>query len=153
VTNQIQHIAVVGAGYMGGGIAQVLAMAGFDVVIVDADSNLTRRHLDRLGREAEDFEAQGLFEAGSADRVRANLRAADNLPEAVAEADLIEEAVLERPEIKGPVLKRPGSANRVPQHRLRQARSAPPRAGAGPPLTTRAATTLETVHSPRRRDP
>jgi 3-hydroxybutyryl-CoA dehydrogenase len=89
VTNQIQHIAVVGAGYMGGGIAQVLAMAGFDVVIVDADSNLTRRHLDRLGREAEDFEAQGLFEAGSADRVRA----------------------------------------------------------------TRAATTLETVHSPRRRDP
>jgi 3-hydroxybutyryl-CoA dehydrogenase len=89
VTNQIQHIAVVGAGYMGGGIAQVLAMAGFDVVIVDADSNLTRRHLDRLGREAEDFEVQGLFEAGSADRVRA----------------------------------------------------------------TRAATTLETVHSPRRRDP
>jgi len=105
VTDHIQHVAVVGAGYMGGGIAQVLAMAGFDVVIVDADSAATRRHLDRLRREAEDFEAQGLFDAGSADLVRANLRAADSLPEAVAEADLIEEAVLEQPEIKGPVLK------------------------------------------------
>jgi 3-hydroxybutyryl-CoA dehydrogenase len=105
VANQIQHIAVVGAGYMGGGIAQVFAMTGLDVVIVDADPALTRRHLDRLCREAEDFEAQGLFEPGSADRVRANLRSADTLSEAVAEADLIEEAVLERPEVKGPVLK------------------------------------------------
>jgi 3-hydroxybutyryl-CoA dehydrogenase len=104
VTIQIEHIAVVGAGYMGGGIAQVFAMAGLDVVIVDADPALTRRHLARLRQEAEDFEAQGLFDPGSADLVRANLRAAESLPEAVAEADLIEEAVLEQPEIKGPVL-------------------------------------------------
>ena len=37
MTDKIERVAVVGAGYMGGGIAQVLAMAGFDVVIVDAD--------------------------------------------------------------------------------------------------------------------
>src|SRR3954468_2935302 len=86
----MEHIAVVGAGYMGGGIAQVFAMAGLDVVIVDADPSLTRRHLDRLRREAEEFETQELFDPGSADLVRANLRAADSLPEAVAEADLIE---------------------------------------------------------------
>jgi 3-hydroxybutyryl-CoA dehydrogenase len=112
MTNQIQHIAVVGAGYMGGGIAQVFAMAGFDVVIVDADPDLTRRHLDRLRREAEDFEAQGLFASGSADLVRDNLRAADSLPEAIADADLIEEAVLEQPEIKGEVLKNIEAAGR-----------------------------------------
>jgi 3-hydroxybutyryl-CoA dehydrogenase len=105
VTDQIERVAVVGAGYMGGGIAQVFAMAGLDVVIVDAQPSLTRRHLDRLCREAEDFETQGLFDPGSADLVRANLRVADSLPEAVAEADLIEEAVLEQPEVKGPVLK------------------------------------------------
>jgi 3-hydroxybutyryl-CoA dehydrogenase len=100
----MEHIAVVGAGYMGGGIAQVFAMAGLDVVIVDADPSLTARHLDRLRNEAEDFESRGLFEAGSAELVRKNLRAADSLTEAVAEADLIEEAVLERPEVKKPVL-------------------------------------------------
>jgi 3-hydroxybutyryl-CoA dehydrogenase len=62
----IEHIAVVGAGYMGGGIAQVFALAGMDVVIVDADPILTARHLDRLRQEAEDFENRGLFEPGSA---------------------------------------------------------------------------------------
>ncbi len=31
--NDISTVAVVGAGYMGGGIAQVLAGAGIDVVI------------------------------------------------------------------------------------------------------------------------
>jgi 3-hydroxybutyryl-CoA dehydrogenase len=104
MTSSIEHIAVVGAGYMGGGIAQVFAMAGFDVAIVDADPDLTRRHLERLRREASDFEEQGLFDPGSAELVRRNLRAVDALPEAVADADLIEEAVLERPDVKGPVL-------------------------------------------------
>ena len=86
MTKQIKHIAVIGAGYMGGGIAQVFAMAGLDVVICDTDPDLTRRHLDRLRREAEDFEEHGLFESGSADLVQKNLRAADTLAEAVAGA-------------------------------------------------------------------
>jgi 3-hydroxybutyryl-CoA dehydrogenase len=99
VTQSIQRVAVVGAGYMGGGIAQTLAMAGLDVVIVDADPALTRRHLDRLCREAEDFEGQGLFDAGSPVWC-GHLRAADSLPGG-RRGDLIEEAVLELPEIKG----------------------------------------------------
>jgi predicted dinucleotide-binding enzyme len=37
----MEHIAVIGAGYMGGGIAQVFAMAGMDVVIAEADPILT----------------------------------------------------------------------------------------------------------------
>jgi 3-hydroxybutyryl-CoA dehydrogenase len=64
-------------------------------------------------REAKDLESQGLFEAGSADRVHANLRAADSLPEAVADGDLIVEAVLEQPEIKGSVLKSIEAAARL----------------------------------------
>lgn len=64
----MEHIAVVGAGYMGGGIAQVFAMAGMDVVIVDADPDLTVRHLDRLREEAQDFENRGLFQPGSAEK-------------------------------------------------------------------------------------
>jgi 3-hydroxybutyryl-CoA dehydrogenase len=90
---------------MGGGIAQVFAMAGLDVAICDADPALTSRHLDRLRREAQDFEQQGLFEPGSADRVQQNLRATESVAEAVAGADLVEEAVLERPDVKGPVLR------------------------------------------------
>ena len=102
---EIQHVAVVGAGYMGGGIAQVLAMAGFEVTIADADAATTRGHLDRLRREAVEFEEQGLFDPGSAERVQAHLHAAESLAAAVGGADFIEEAVLEVPEVKGPVLR------------------------------------------------
>lgn len=105
MTDRIKRIAVVGAGYMGGGIAQVFAMAGFDVTIVDANPEQTRNHLERLRREAQNFEAQGLFDAGSADLIRANLRAAESLAEAVGDADLIEEALPELPEVKAPMLK------------------------------------------------
>ena len=66
---------------------------------------LTAQHLDRLLQETEDFESRGLFEPGSADQVRKNLRAARQRGQAVAEADLIEEAVLERPEVKKAVLR------------------------------------------------
>ncbi|MGI3785746.1 MAG: 3-hydroxyacyl-CoA dehydrogenase family protein [Janthinobacterium lividum] len=100
----ITNVAVVGAGYMGGGIAQVLAIAGFGVTITDADAETTRQHLQRLRREARTFEEQGLFDPGSADLVEANVRAAESLQEAVAEADFIEEAVSENPAVKGPVL-------------------------------------------------
>ena len=54
MTAEISKVAVVGAGYMGGGIAQVLAMAGLDVVIVDASPDITQRHLERLVREEVD---------------------------------------------------------------------------------------------------
>lgn len=106
MTEQIKHIAVIGAGYMGGGIAQVFGMAGLDVVIMDADAEITARHLDRLRQEAEDFENRGLLEPGSAELVRKNLRAANSVADAVADADFIEEAVLEQPAVKGPVLRR-----------------------------------------------
>ena len=100
----ITKVAVVGAGYMGGGIAQVLAIAGFQVVISDADAETTRGHLERLRQETRAFEDQGLFDPGSAELVEANLRAAASLQVAVADADLIEEAVSESPAVKGPVL-------------------------------------------------
>jgi 3-hydroxybutyryl-CoA dehydrogenase len=101
----IENVAVVGAGYMGGGIAQVLAMAGFQVAITDADPDTTLRHRDRLFAEAAEFEREGLFDPGSAALVEANLRAASSLADAVEGADFVEEAVLEVPEVKGPVLR------------------------------------------------
>ena len=100
----ITKVTVVGAGYMGGGIAQVMARAGIPTTIFDADPESTRAHHQRLLAEARDFEARGLFAAGSAETIAANLVAADTLEDAVADADLVEEAVFERPEVKGPVL-------------------------------------------------
>ncbi|WP_150461459.1 3-hydroxyacyl-CoA dehydrogenase family protein [Nesterenkonia ebinurensis] len=102
----IRTVTVVGAGYMGGGIAQTLALAGIDITIVDADSLTTQRGLARLLEEARQFEEQGLYPAGSAGTIEAHLTAGTSLREAVAEADFIEEAVFESPEVKKEVLGR-----------------------------------------------
>ena len=102
----IHTVAVVGAGYMGGGIAQSLALAGFEVIIVDADPESTRRGLDRLLSEAQEFEDQGLYPAGAAATITENLTAGETIEKAVAAADFIEEAVFESPEVKKDVLSR-----------------------------------------------
>ena len=103
---QVRSVAVVGTGYMGGGIAQSFALAGFDVALADADPALTERSLDRLLREGAVFEGAGLFPPGSTEVLRQRLRAAASLETAVAGADFVEEAVPEVPEVKLEVLAR-----------------------------------------------
>jgi 3-hydroxybutyryl-CoA dehydrogenase len=108
----IQRVAVVGAGYMGGGIAQSLAISGFEVWLADVDAEATGKALDRLITEAEAFEADGLFPDGSTQRVRDGLHAAPSIEDAVAEVDFVEEAVPEAPDIKRAVLSRIDPATR-----------------------------------------
>jgi 3-hydroxybutyryl-CoA dehydrogenase len=108
----INTIALVGAGYMGGGIAQVFAIAGHPVILADADAELTKRNLARLIAEAKDWEGRGLFLPGQAALVEKHLSAAPSIEEAVADADYIQEAVPEKPEIKDAVLRRIEAAAR-----------------------------------------
>ena len=103
---KIEKVAVIGAGYMGGGIAQSLAAAGMKVTLADVSPEATRNALARLLSEAAEFEAQGLFPKGSAAAGKANLSVADSIEEAVRDADFIEEVVPEVPAIKHEVLRR-----------------------------------------------
>lgn len=102
----IDTATIVGAGYMGGGIAQSLALAGVAVEIVDIDVEASLRCFDRLLSEAQEFEEQGLYATGSTARIRAHLTAGRTLEDAVSEADFIEEVVFESPEVKKEVLAR-----------------------------------------------
>lgn len=107
----MSRVAVVGSGYMGGGIAQVSAIAGHDVTVTDATPEIARANLERIRAEAAEFEAQGLFPAGAADAVRARVHAADDIESAVVGADIVEEAVPERLELKRGTLARISRAN------------------------------------------
>ncbi|MGO1286080.1 MAG: 3-hydroxyacyl-CoA dehydrogenase NAD-binding domain-containing protein, partial [Brachybacterium sp.] len=100
----ISTVTIVGAGYMGGGIAQVLAIAGFDVTIADVSVENANASLERLQKEARDFEEQGLYAPGSADLVAKNISAGKSIEDAVADVDFIEEAVFERIDVKRDVL-------------------------------------------------
>ncbi|KQQ49511.1 3-hydroxyacyl-CoA dehydrogenase family protein [Plantibacter sp. Leaf314] len=103
-------IAVVGSGYMGGGIAQVLALSGATVRIADISEEIARKNSDRLIAEAEQFVADGLFPADAVERIRANVSPAASIEEAVTGADFIEEAVPEKIEIKHETLRRISAA-------------------------------------------
>ena len=108
----IGKVAVVGSGYMGGGIAQVLALSGREVVLADASAEQATRSRERIIREAADFAERGLFPSEAAERIASGVSAAASIDVAVSDVDLIEEAVPEILELKHDVLRRISAASR-----------------------------------------
>ena len=107
-----RNIAVVGSGYMGGGIAQVLALAGARVALADVSAEIAQGNYERLLKESDEFVAAGLFPANATDLLKENLWAAKDIEEAVSGAEYIEEAVPEVLEIKHATLGRISAAAR-----------------------------------------
>jgi len=68
--------AVVGTGYMGTGFVQLLALAGVDVRLADADAARASAARDGAVALAARFEELGLMEPGSADAIAARAVAA-----------------------------------------------------------------------------
>jgi len=102
----ISTIAVVGSGYMGGGIAMVFALGDYEVTLADVDAISAQRAYERVLREAHDFESRGLFAPGSTEKLRDRLSHADSVEDAVAAADYITEAVPEQLAMKLGILGR-----------------------------------------------
>jgi 3-hydroxybutyryl-CoA dehydrogenase len=96
--------AVVGTGYMGTGFVQLLALAGVDVRLADADAARASAGRDGAVALAARFEELGLMEAGSADAIAARAVAAAGIAEAVAGVDIVFEAVTEDVAVKRAVL-------------------------------------------------
>ncbi len=95
----LRKVAVIGAGQMGSGIAQVIAQHGIDVLLSDVD--LARAEQARAGidRSLGKLVGKGKLEIADAEAALARITAiADYAP--MAEVDLIIEAATEREEIK-----------------------------------------------------
>lgn len=105
----MSHVAVVGSGYMGGGIAQLLALAGNDVRISDVNLEVAKANQARLVEEAIAFSADDLFPKDAPDIIRQRITAHE-LEDAVEGATFIEEAVPERVDIKHDSLRRVSAA-------------------------------------------
>lgn len=100
----VRRVAVVGSGYMGGGIAQVFAAHGMECVLVDASAEQAQSAVERLVDEAVEFESADLMPQGSAKQIRRNLRAAPSLAEGVTDVDFVVEAVPEDLALKTRIL-------------------------------------------------
>lgn len=93
------RIGVVGAGTMGHGIAQVCAMAGYEVVLVDANPEVLERGLGQVRANLDQGVAKGKVAADLRDAALQRLRGG-TLAEAANGAAMIVEAVPERLELK-----------------------------------------------------
>lgn len=99
-----RRVAVVGAGTMGHGIAQVAAMAGADTVLADVSEEALEAALEGVRANLEKGVSLGKVEAAARDRALAGLRTTGELPAAVEGAELVVEAVPEERALKERVL-------------------------------------------------
>ena len=98
--------AVVGSGYMGSGIAQVMAMNGVQVSLADQSAATASQARDRMLAEVAAQERRKLVPLGSAERVAEQVIAAETLDAALADAEYVTEAVFEDAAVKAETLSR-----------------------------------------------
>uniref|UniRef100_A0A7C4I4E1 3-hydroxyacyl-CoA dehydrogenase n=1 Tax=Caldiarchaeum subterraneum TaxID=311458 RepID=A0A7C4I4E1_CALS0 len=85
---------------MGHGIAEVAALAGFDVVMVDVAEEFLAKGLEKIRWSLEKFVEKKRITKEAADAAIARIRTSTNLAEAVVDSDLVIEAAPEDIKIK-----------------------------------------------------
>ncbi len=104
--SNIKNIAVVGAGVMGYGIAQVALMAGYNVTLVDIKDDIVNNGLAKIEEGLKKVEAKDkLGEGASVSNIMARCKKSIDLTSAVKGVDFVFEAVVEKIEIKKKVCK------------------------------------------------
>ena len=103
----INRIAVIGSGTMGSGIAQVLARAGLEVLLHDANPRVLKQSLTTIAARLRQQTAKGQLESTACETAIAALRGSDQLA-ALADAEMIIEVVPERLDLKVDVFTRLG---------------------------------------------
>jgi 3-hydroxybutyryl-CoA dehydrogenase len=98
------RLAVIGAGLMGSGIAQVAAQAGWQVTLRDLDEASVRRGLAAIRGSLERFAAKGALPADQVPATLDRITPTTDL-EPAAEADIVVEAVFERLDVKQEVFR------------------------------------------------
>jgi 3-hydroxybutyryl-CoA dehydrogenase len=98
---EIRKVAVLGAGLMGHGIAQVAAqVAKFDVSIRDVEQRFLEKGMSMISDSLQRFLKKGAITETEVKDTLARIHPTLDLKEAVADADLIIEAVPEIPKLK-----------------------------------------------------
>jgi len=95
----IQHIAVIGAGTMGNGIAQVCATYGYQVTLIDVVPEQLDLAMASIKKSVEKLHSKGRLTDEQREAALANITTATEIG-AAAGADLVIEAVIENHDIK-----------------------------------------------------
>ncbi|ELZ77905.1 3-hydroxyacyl-CoA dehydrogenase [Haloferax gibbonsii] len=98
-TEDIDTVGVVGAGTMGNGIAQVAAMAGYDVVMRDLEAEYVERGLSAIDDSLSRFVSKEKLTAAEADATKGRISGTTELAD-LADCDLVVEAAVENMDVK-----------------------------------------------------
>jgi 3-hydroxybutyryl-CoA dehydrogenase len=105
MTAAIERVGVVGAGFMGTGIAESVARAGLEVRLHEPESAPLERSRERLEESVRRGLEAGKLDADECKALRERVAWTTELDD-LAECDLVIEAVVEDPRVKGEVFKR-----------------------------------------------
>ena len=98
----IESIAVIGAGQMGNGIAQVAALSGYNVVMIDVKSEFIQRGMDSINSSLSKLASKGKITQEDADLALSRIDTSTDM-QGASDVDLVVEAIPEIPELKAEV--------------------------------------------------
>lgn len=101
---EIRTVMIAGAGFMGAGIAQVSAAAGYRVLLWDIKREYIEGALEKMGKALDERITRGKMTAGDKAKILDNIEIVTEL-EGGKDADLVIEAVLEDLEVKSNVFR------------------------------------------------
>ena len=96
----IRRVAVIGAGTMGSGIAQVCAQTGWETRLFDAFPDSLENGMEKINEFWDKGISKGKTSPQQKEVWSANLRATSEMSDAVEDSDIVIEAVPERMELK-----------------------------------------------------
>jgi 3-hydroxyacyl-CoA dehydrogenase/enoyl-CoA hydratase/3-hydroxybutyryl-CoA epimerase len=107
--SKLKTIGVIGAGFMGAGIAHVTALAGLDVVLIDRDQESADRGKAHSAKLMADLVSKGRATAAERDALLARITATPDYG-ALTHCDLVVEAVFEDRKVKAEAIARAEAA-------------------------------------------
>lgn len=95
----LKQVAVIGAGQMGAGIAQVMADYGFSTILFDAVAGAVDKAIESIKKRLDRAIEKGSINSSKKEEIIKNIKRAENLS-ALSNADLVIEAIVENIDVK-----------------------------------------------------
>ena len=97
---EIKRIGVIGAGLMGGGIAQVAAQSGFQVNLMDVEERFIAKGVATIEKNLKRQVDKGVLQADESAAIRGRITTCISLTELARDVDMTIEAVIENLDLK-----------------------------------------------------
>ena len=103
---EVKKAAVIGAGTMGNGIAQVLAQAGIEVNMVDTDDKYLERGFNSIKSSLAKMTEKAKMTEEEAGKTLGRIKGVLDIKEGASDVDVVIEAVFEEIDVKQDIFKK-----------------------------------------------